>query len=53
MSVGTVKELGSSADSRSNFSFDRETRASFAPCFARSFAVARPIPEEAPVMITT
>jgi hypothetical protein len=26
---------------------------SLAPCFAKSFAVARPMPEEAPVIITT
>jgi hypothetical protein len=53
MSVGIAKELGNSSASWFNLSLERAARATFAPRLASSLAVASPIPELAPVMITT
>ena len=53
MSAGTATESLSFLESCSSFFFERATSASFAPFSDRSFAVAYPIPDEAPVTITT
>src|ERR1035437_538262 len=50
MSVGLAKELGNAFAS---FSFYLAAKTTFACFWEKSFAVASPIPEDAPVTITT
>jgi len=53
MSAGTAIESGNSRASRSSLSFERATKANLAPLPESSFAVANPMPSDAPVTIAT
>ncbi len=53
MSAVTTNDPGRVSEIAFSLSMDRATRATFAPFFERSRAVSRPIPPDAPVMMTT
>jgi len=53
ISVGTAREFCNRQASLFNLSFERAAIATFAPFLANNFAVASPIPSDAPVIMTT
>jgi hypothetical protein len=53
ISAATAIASGSSLASLSNLTFERATKASLAPLLERSFAVANPMPPDAPVTMAT
>jgi hypothetical protein len=53
MSTGTMNESVMDAEISPSLSIDRAANATLAPFFPNNSAVALPMPEEAPVTITT
>ncbi len=53
ISVGLANDPESSDEMLASLSFERATSATLAPFAARSRAVANPIPDDAPVTMTT